>query len=148
MINETWGINDKFAESGYKILKKNRDPGKIGGGVAILIKEDFQVQEIEVPIKETIMAKITFNRSKTIYLITSYFPSAPKSKWEKRWMGIKRVIEEHCPAKYGSNIVIAGDWNKDIIEDEQFCNEIKPLNLKVMPIESRSSRQGCTQAFS
>ena len=141
MINETWGINDKFAESGYKILKKNRDPGKIGGGVAILIKEDFQVQEIEVPFKETIMAKITFNRSKTIYLITSYFPSAPKSKWEKRWMGIKRAIEEHCPAKYGSNIVIAGDWNKDIIEDEQFCNEIKSLNLKVMPIESRFTFQ-------
>ena len=87
------------------------------------------------------MAEITFNRSKSIYLITSYFPSTPKTKWDKRWYNIKRIIEEHCPTKYESNLVIACDWNKDISADEQISNEIKSLGLKIIPNNSKHTFQ-------
>ena len=85
LINETWRIAEGTIFPGYKLFFKNRKEGKIGGGVAILTKDNLNVREVSALIKDTILIKILLNRSKCLYVITSYFPTCNTGKkWESR----------------------------------------------------------------
>ena len=125
IINETWLREEPPSLSGYQCLYKNRPtpqtddngpdlnkeqkPDKLrGGGVAIYVDQNIHVKEIETEIKETLFLKISFNRNKCIYLITSYFPHKLEKKWDIRMRQILEKALEKCNENGLRNIVFAG----------------------------------------
>ena len=149
IINETWLREEPPSLSGYQCLYKNRPtpqtddngpdlnkeqkPDKLrGGGVAIYVDQNIHVKEIETEIKETLFLKISFNRNKCIYLITSYFPHKLEKKWDIRMRQILEKALEKCNENGLRNIVFAGDFNTDLTKESEIIEELGKYNLGIV----------------
>ena len=76
--------------------------------------------------------KLLFNRNKTLFLITSYFPQSNTKKWPNRWDLIMNEMRIKCDQNSLQNILIACDFNKNLLEDNSFTKELSKLNLNIL----------------
>ncbi len=130
ILNEIWENNSNV--SGY-ILSTNVRKNQRGGGVSILVRDDFEMKTLDDSIKDTLVTKILLDRSRYLLIITSYFPRASNAIiWDKRWEEVINLIERNCPSKDNMNIIIAGDFNKDISKDTDIQEQLKLLKLKIV----------------
>jgi hypothetical protein len=65
-------------------------------------------------------------------VLTSYFPCNAGGKWNTRWNQLQKIIEKYCTAKDFNNLIIACDFNKDIVQNQQFVEELKQFQLKII----------------
>ena len=104
-----------------------------GGGVAILVKECFEIKILDVWIKDTLVTKVLLDRSKFLLIISSYFScSNKKTKWNKRWAQLLELIEKHSVSQNNMNIVIGCDFNKDISNNDSIKNHLQTINMKII----------------
>ena len=147
ILNETWLQDGKTLEiKGYNTIAKNRT-NQIGGGVAILLNHDIKFKVIDTKIKETLIIKINFERNKSLYIITSYFPQLKfKKKWERRWKMILDEIIDKCSENSLENVIIAGDFNRDLVIDNEILEEMNRFNLKLISLDTDVTHTSTTSS--
>ena len=95
-----------------------------GGGVAILVKDCFEMKILDVSTKFTLVTKILLHKIKLLLIISSYFPCSNKTtKWNKRWEKLLELIEKYSVSQNNMNIIIECDFNKDISNDDNIKNQ-------------------------
>ena len=133
-LNETWlKGEDKPNINGYNAITKNRTK-QTGGGVAILLEENMNFKEIETSVKETLIVKVNIERNKKLFIITSYFPAYGTNKWKRRWSNLMREILDKCSESSLENIIITGDFNHNLEEDQEIIKELKQMRLSIVPL--------------
>jgi len=71
ILNETWENSSSI--SGYTISANVRKNQR-GGGVSILVRDDFEIKNLDDSVKDTLVVKVLLNKSRYLLIITSYFP--------------------------------------------------------------------------
>ncbi len=144
MLNETWKSFEEDvtnADSGWVTSKLTSLPGydchwKVrsstrGGGVAILVKSHLSSKLISAAIKDTLIVKILVGRSHYLHVATSYFPSTTEAKWQKRFDKLHQELLNQCSATNLENLIVAADWNKNILEDLAVTEKLNELGFTV-----------------
>jgi len=142
VINETWldenATNIEFP--GYTSIRNDRLK-KHGGGVAIFIKEEAEIKIVSDEIAETLLIKILFDRNKFLYIMTSYFPNSGNSEKKriKRWWSIKNMLLMNCSENSFENIVMACDWNINLMSNHELQKDFEEMNCKIINYEDSYS---------
>ena len=113
ILTETWSSEDKSAEiEGYRSFHCNRPNDRIGGGVAIFVKNDLQAKSVKISMEnlpeiEYIHVKVSFANSSPLNIIGLYRPPNP---------GMLNLFLEYLDNLIDSigqntNQIIAGDLN-------------------------------------
>ena len=129
IVNETWGHHPEL--SLYQCFFKSRVDSR-GGGVAIYVKLNLYCVEILTDIEDTMAIKVSFERSKMLYIISSYFPNT-KAGRTKRWKQLQELAKRLVGKSHLENLIFACDWNMNIEEDKTFTESLLPLGLKIPP---------------
>ena len=96
-----------------------------GGGLAILVKDCFEIKILDVSVKDKL------DRSKFWLIISSYFPwSNIRTKYNKRWAHPFELIEKYSVSQNNMNTVIGCDFNVDISNDDNIKINFKQLIWK------------------
>ena len=107
-----------FHMPGYKLFSKNRH-NKKGGGVAILVKSNFQCKEISLPYQESVFecigVEVTFANKDKMLLIELY--RAPNASTQDFLTHYKKLIE--TTKKY-KRVAFAMDNNLDLIKKDVY----------------------------
>ena len=144
VLTETWNTDDKSAEiEGYKSFHCNRSNDRIGGGVAIFVKNDLKAKSVKISMEclpeiEYIHVKVSFNNSTPVNIIGLYRPPNP---------GLLNSFFDYFDTLIDSigqnnNKIIAGDLNICGLHNTVISNQLFNImrSYSLMPHISRITR--------
>lgn len=110
LLSETWlNKNDKFYIPNYKCIRKDR-AGQLGGGVAILIKDNLkfrQIRSICTEVIENIGIEIQLKENEFVQLYSVYFPGGQNNSNSRGLFrsDLRKIMITN------SNYIFCGDLN-------------------------------------
>ena len=144
ILTETWG-NDIILPN-KKIITEKRENER-GGGVLIAIPQEWKIIE---RLKLTndgddLIVRVSGERDKTIWIIAIYIKPEPKTTYANKLSLIKSFTLKILEKEKSPNIVIAGDFNRDILKSNP-ADSLSPYGLNIIEIPGPTFKRGAVQS--
>lgn len=128
LLTETW-VNSSIADGNVVLTsykqpyRKDREDGRLGGGVIIYVKESIPSKrriDLEIPNLERILVELTVNKSNILFGLFYRPPDSNPGMWDLINISIENALNSGV-----DNIVISGDFNENLLNP----NKIKLANI-------------------
>ena len=134
IVSETW-LNRSVSlhlvfPDGYTILRKDRGNQRIGGGVAIICRDDWKIKRLELENDFECLWSEVFTTSSKYFIASLYHPPYPVYADSDLLAHLTEACELIFASEPNARIIIAGDINHLNIRDLISQHNLKQLVTK------------------